>query len=139
MLSETDVFNIINNNNSTNYLKLNKVFFSPLRHKINYLLKDLKFENVSFMLGLHYLKKVNSIYPISRRHIADFCITCIIIANKYLDDNFYDLKDVCDKCDLNINTYLENEQFILKALDWNLMKLDEHFLNTINKTTLFKN
>lgn len=123
MISENDVINIIQNKN-----KHTKTLFSPLKKKINFLLKRLCIEPNSVLLGLSYIKKCN----VDVKYIHNYTLCSIILANKYLSDTS-DTQTILDMVDITLKEYTSIELEILNKLDWKLDNFNTDIYSMVGK------
>ena len=128
MISENDVINIIQNKN-----KHSKSLFSPLKKKINFLLKKLYIEPNAVLLGLSYIKQCN----LDIKYIHNYTLCSIILANKYLSDTS-DTRNILDLIDITLKEYTIIELEILKKLEWKLDNFNTDIYSKVKKLYLIK-
>lgn len=100
-------------------------YFKPkneLKTKINFLVKVHKIEIYSIFLGLSYIQYCKDITHVN---LHNYTLCAIILANKYLNDYNYNIFDIINSVDINIQDYLNMELKILHDLDWNLSTINE--------------
>ena len=103
-------------------------YFKPkheLKTKINFLIKFYKIENYSIFLGLSYIQYCKNIHT---SNLHNYTLCAIILANKYLNDYNYNIRDITNSLDINIKDYINMEYEILQDLNWNLSTIDKNIV-----------
>jgi hypothetical protein len=110
---------MINEENINYLLKTNLKKYrlgSPLSSRIKQIYNHYDFKMPSLIVSLIYLKKYSKINKVTNENIVNIFTSCIILANKFLED-------------INIHSKNINELHIIKTLDWNLfVSEDEYFI-----------
>lgn len=108
-------------------------YFKPkneLKTKINFLVKSHKIEDHSIFLGLSYIQYCKNINP---SNLQNYTLCAIILANKYLNDYNYNIHDITNSLDINIQEYIKIELELLQVLNWDLSKLDDFVMSKYKK------
>lgn len=130
MISENEVLNIINSPQTN---KLYYKIYSPLKHKIKFLCDLKKVPLGSVVLGLTYIKEYSKIKNLDLKKLQDYVLISIIIANKFLGDEFYIDTNFLEACGIQPRNYNTVELDILKTIDYRLYQSDNNLQDTINQ------
>lgn len=106
-------------------------YFKPkneLKLKITHLFENYNIEYHSIFLGLSYIQYCKNIIP---SNLQNYTLCAIILANKYLNDYNYNIQDITKSLNINIEEYVKIEIELLKALNWNLSRLDDNNIKLI--------
>lgn len=111
------------NEENVNYLlntKLKKYRLgSPLSSRIKQIYNHYDFKTPSLIISMIYLKKYSKSHLLTNNNIVDIFTSCIILANKYLEDS-------------SIYSNSKYELDILETLDWELFIDDAEYLDMLN-------
>jgi len=111
------------NEENVNYLlntKLKKYRLgSPLSSRIKQIYNHYDFKTPSLIISMIYLKKYSKSHLLTNNNIVDIFTSCIILANKYLEDS-------------SIHSNSKYELDILETLDWELFIDDAEYLNMLD-------
>jgi len=88
-----------------------------LRNKIDFLVKNHNIDKYSVVLGLSYVQYCKNI---NRENLSDYTLCAIILANKYLNDYYYNIHDMTSSLDIPIQRYKNIELELLNKLSYNL-------------------
>ena len=107
-----------------------KTFFSKLsnydtlKNFINNLYIKLDIPKESFIYSIYYLynmvKKDKNDLNVILNDTKHFIFTGIILYIKFSNDEKFDIKYICNCCNINYNKFIELEKYILHKLDWNI-------------------
>ena len=98
--------------------------YDPLKNFINNLYVKLNIPKESFIYSIYYLynivKKNNNDLKVILSDTKNFIFTGIILYIKFSFDEKFDIKYICNCCNINYNKYIELEIYILQKLDWKI-------------------
>ena len=100
-----------------------------LKSFINNLYNKLDIPKEGFICSLLYLynivKKDNNDLKVILNDTKNFIFTGIILYIKFSYDEKFDIKYICNYCNISYNKFLQLETFILNKLKWNIYYTDK--------------